>query len=185
MAIRTGDTSLPPGSPCQPRGLCGQGGLCWHLQTLQLREAEESTWLDCADQVVLQVPVGRQTQTSGCAGGAQDLTSAPSTADPAQQGPGHELTLSLPQPPPPTRGFQGSPSLCSPPARASLAAFHPIALSLSLQRAEGRREAPCGSQRGDASPSARSKHCPPVLPSPPLGCFQSSHIPAGCLLPVG
>lgn len=49
-----------------------------HLQPLQLGEAEEGARLDCADQVVLQVPAGRQTRILGCAVGA------PSPGDTAQ-----------------------------------------------------------------------------------------------------
>lgn len=68
-AVSAGDAELlpvPMGCPALPR----------HLQTLQLREPKEGAWLHCADQVVLQVPAGRQTQSSGHAASILPLPSA-------------------------------------------------------------------------------------------------------------
>lgn len=122
--LRAGDTLLSPG---WSRGLLK--GLHQHLQMLQLGEAKEGAWLDRADQVVLQVPTGRQTQSSGCAAGS------PVRRRPVQWGRGTSPHL------PPTDS-SAAPGPAKPPARASLAAFRPISLSLSLRRAQGRREAP-------------------------------------------
>lgn len=173
--LRAGDTLLSPGwSWGLPKGLQR------HLQMLQLGEAEEGAWLDCADQVVLQVPAGRQTQSSGRAAGS------PVRRRPAQWGQGHE-------PPSPAHGFLSSPGPAKPPAGSSLAAFHPISLSLSLRRAQGRYEAPRCS-RGGCQPlcSLRAHtavHRPPARLAaatvPACALFPDQLYPAGYLLSVG
>lgn len=66
-----------------------------HLQPLQLGEAEEGARLDCADQVVLQVPAGRQTRILGCAVGAP---SPGNTAQGARPQPLHPSPHPLPWP---------------------------------------------------------------------------------------
>ena len=76
-AVSAGDAELlpvPTGCPALPR----------HLQTLQLGEPKEGTWLHRADQVVLQVPAGRQTQSSGCAASILPLPSAQLHSAPSQ-----------------------------------------------------------------------------------------------------
>lgn len=63
-AVRAGGSPLSPLPPGPTPGV--PKGLYQHLQALQLREAEEGARLDCADQVVLQVPVGRDTDLGVC-----------------------------------------------------------------------------------------------------------------------
>lgn len=104
--------------------------------------------------------------------------------------------MSAPRSPPsphlPHTGSSVAPGAAKPHAGALLAAFHPISLLLSLQRVQGRREAPRRSRGGDG-PFARSERAPwsmaghahtggarrPLLHS----CFRSSRIPAGYHLP--
>lgn len=81
------------------------------------------------------------------------LWGAPSPGDAAQGARTHPFH---PQPLP------WPPKRCQPPARASLAAFHPISLSLSLPGMQGRREA----SQGDASPWGHSG-CPCRAPGVP------------------
>lgn len=76
-AVSAGDAELlpiPPGCPALPR----------YLQTLQLGEPKEGAWLHRADQVVLQVPAGRQTRSSGRAASILPLPSAQLHSAPSQ-----------------------------------------------------------------------------------------------------